>query len=119
MAKKFTVTNWGVTRRFPWKTDNYEIPRERSIETDDEEMATAFGSYPYVDVTVNGPSDEEVAHKKYQTMKIGKVKLARIKAKAIKKEKVSKKKTVKKKATKKKVGKKNAAKKRKKQTRRK
>ena len=56
MAKKkkflITVTNYGATRRFPYKGQFYEISKGRSIPTDDRLLAKEFAKFQFVDVTV-------------------------------------------------------------------
>jgi len=50
MAKqRYRITNYGATRRFPYKGQYYEIPRGGSIETEDEQLAKEFNEFQFVD----------------------------------------------------------------------
>lgn len=61
---KYIVTNYGPTRKLPFKGSFYEIPRNGSI-TVSKEIADEFGKFPYVDaVKVKGQSSTVKASKK-------------------------------------------------------
>jgi len=50
MAKKYRITNYGNTRKLPHKGMYYEITKNGSIETDDQELADALGEFHFIDV---------------------------------------------------------------------
>lgn len=47
---KFRITNYGNTRKLPYKGECYEIIRQGSIETDDRDLAEALSSFQFVDM---------------------------------------------------------------------
>lgn len=46
---KYVITNFGNSRRLPYKGQFYFIAKNGTIETDDKELADTLGSYPYID----------------------------------------------------------------------
>lgn len=47
---KYRITNYGATRKFPYKGQYYEIAKNSSIETDDKQLADEFGKFQFVDI---------------------------------------------------------------------
>jgi len=47
---KYRITNYGATRRLPYKGTCYEISHNSSIETDDRDIAVALSSFQFVDM---------------------------------------------------------------------
>ena len=47
---KYVITNFGNTRKLPYKGQFYFIAKNGEIETDDKELADALGSYMFIDV---------------------------------------------------------------------
>ncbi len=84
---RYRVTNYGATRKLPYKGICYSISKNDSIETDELEVAEGLASFQFVDMEV---ISETPAEKKQQPKVVTK-----------KKKKVSKKKVVKKKIKKK------------------
>lgn len=50
--KKFRITNYGNTRRFPYKGQFYEITKNGYIDTEDEQLAKEFSGFEFVDAVV-------------------------------------------------------------------
>jgi len=47
---KYRITNYGATRRLPYKGTCYEISHNSSIETNDRDIAVALSSFQFVDM---------------------------------------------------------------------
>lgn len=48
--KKYRIINYGNTRKLPYKGVYYEITKNSSIETGDQELADALGEFHFIDV---------------------------------------------------------------------
>jgi len=56
MARRYRITNYGNTRKFPYKGEYYEISKNSSIETNNKQLAEEFGTFLFVDVkTIEQP----------------------------------------------------------------
>jgi len=51
-TRTYTITNFGNTRKLPYKGVYFELPKNGSIQTEDKSLADALGEFMYVDVTV-------------------------------------------------------------------
>lgn len=59
---KYRITNYGQTRKLPYKGQYYELIRNCPIETEDEELAKELGKFQFVDsVVVNQPKQKKIA----------------------------------------------------------
>lgn len=53
--KKFVIRNYGNSRTLPVKGKGYFLCKEGTIETDDEELADALGTFPQIHVSSRSP----------------------------------------------------------------
>lgn len=78
MAKKYLITNYGNTRTVYIKGQSWEISKNSSIETTNEEVADAFKRLQFVDVKV---IEQPEFKKKVTTGKSKKIKQSKLKGK--------------------------------------
>ncbi len=68
----YKITNYGNTRKLPYKGEYYELTKHESIETDDKELADTLGAYEFIDVEV---IDRPIKKRKYVKRKKRKTKI--------------------------------------------
>lgn len=88
MKKKYRITNYGATRRFPYQGEYYEIPKNGSIETTDEQLAEEFAKFQFVDAAAVGQPVVKPSKKKKKKASKKKKKVATRKSKKTKRRKV-------------------------------
>ncbi len=59
MAKTYKITNYGNTRKLPYKGMYYELTKNCSITTEDKKLADALGEFQFIDVAVIEQPDAE------------------------------------------------------------
>jgi len=83
---RYKITNYGATRKFPYKTDFYEIPRMGTRTVTDRKLADEFAKFPFVDVeTIGQPSTVKAFKKSKKVEKKALKKVAKTKKKTAKK----------------------------------
>ena len=59
----YRITNYGNTRKLPYKGEYYEIPKNGSIEKEDKNLADEFAKYMFVDSVLIEQPDVKVSKK--------------------------------------------------------
>ena len=81
MAKKYIITNYGNTRKLPYKVTYYEISKNCFFETKKKAIADAMGEFEFIGVEVVECSNVKTTKSKKSKKKTTKKKTTKSKKK--------------------------------------